>query len=173
MFKLTRFWCHAPWRGNTRLNCQSGTGLGTSPASYTFGAMICDQNSLLVPRNRARESGRCSTGSDRTDKREITRKRRLRPSTSPHFEVSHSTQEAGQTGNASSRSDYFVSSPDSVAGSAASFDWGSAFTQSAVDAFRACPNFEREGVRHLCRQLCYLRAYEVFAFLQLRLYCTP
>lgn len=53
-----------------------------------------------------------------------------------------------------------MSSPDSPAGSAVSFDWGSAFTQSAVDAFRACPEFEYSGVRHLCRRLCYLRAYE-------------
>lgn len=59
------------------------------------------------------------------------------------------------------RSVYFASSPDSCAGSAASFDWGSAFTERAVNAFRACPKFEFSGVRHLCERLCYLRAYEV------------
>lgn len=93
-------------------------------------------------------------------------KRKLR--TSPHFAVTITprrnlrTFQLGQAcNNNSSRSRYFVSSPDSSAGSAASFDWGSAFTQSAVDAFRACPEFKHSGVRHLCRQLCYLRAYEV------------
>lgn len=59
------------------------------------------------------------------------------------------------------RSRYFQSSPDSCTGSAASFDWGSAFTERAVNAFRACPEFELSGVRHLCERLCYLRAYEV------------
>lgn len=59
------------------------------------------------------------------------------------------------------RSGYFASSPDSCAGSAASFDWGSAFTERAVTAFRSCPKFEIDGVRHLCKRLCYLRAYEV------------
>lgn len=59
------------------------------------------------------------------------------------------------------RSRYFLSSPDSCSGSAATFDWGSAFTQRAVHAFRACPEFEFSGVRHLCERLCYLRAYEV------------
>lgn len=59
------------------------------------------------------------------------------------------------------RSRYFLSSPDSCTGSAATFDWGSAFTQRAVHAFRACPEFEFSGVRHLCERLCYLRAYEV------------
>lgn len=57
------------------------------------------------------------------------------------------------------RSVYFV---DSCASSAWSFDWGSAFTERAVDAFRACPKFAPLGVRHLCERRCYLRAYEVF-----------
>lgn len=59
------------------------------------------------------------------------------------------------------RSNYFESSPDSCLGSAVSFDWGSAYTQSAVDYFRECPKFRSHGVRHLCERLCYLRAYEV------------
>eukprot|EP00904_Undaria_pinnatifida_P013320 jgi/Undpi1/9118/HiC_scaffold_26.g11576.m1 len=58
------------------------------------------------------------------------------------------------------RSRYFKSSLDSCSGSAATFDWGSAFTERAVNAFRACPEFESSGVRHLCERLCYLRAYE-------------
>ena len=59
------------------------------------------------------------------------------------------------------RSRYFQASPDSCTGSATTFDWGSAFTERAVNAFRSCPEFEFSGVRHLCERLCYLRAYEV------------
>ncbi|CAM9459280.1 unnamed protein product, partial [Hapterophycus canaliculatus] len=58
------------------------------------------------------------------------------------------------------RSDYFVSSPDSSSGSASTFDWGSAFTERAFRAFKACELFESFGVRHICTELCYLRAYE-------------
>ncbi|CAM9151368.1 unnamed protein product, partial [Scytosiphon promiscuus] len=58
------------------------------------------------------------------------------------------------------RSDYFISSPDSSSGSASSFDWGSAFTERAFRAFKACELFEDSGVRHVCAKLCYLRAYE-------------
>lgn len=58
------------------------------------------------------------------------------------------------------RSDYFVSSPDSSSGSASTFDWGSAFTERAFRAFKACELYESLGVRHICAKLCYLRAYE-------------
>lgn len=94
----------------------------------------------------------------RENKRTDT-KRKLR--TSPHFAHVIVAPPRNSTPAGVNRSKYFVSSPDSPAGSAVSFDWGSAFTQSAVDAFRACPEFEYSGVRHLCRRLCYLRAYEV------------
>lgn len=60
------------------------------------------------------------------------------------------------------RSEYFTSSPDSCAGSAISFDWGSAFTEQAFLALKACDRFEQYGVRHICQDLCYLRAYEPF-----------
>ncbi|CAM9151242.1 unnamed protein product [Discosporangium mesarthrocarpum] len=58
------------------------------------------------------------------------------------------------------RSRFFVTSPDSCLGSALTFDWGSAYTEEAVEAFRACPFFQSHGVRHLCNRLCYLHAYE-------------
>lgn len=61
-----------------------------------------------------------------------------------------------------SRSEYFRSSPDSCAGSAISFDWGCAFTEQAFLALKACERFEQYGVRHICQNLCYLRAYEPF-----------
>lgn len=60
------------------------------------------------------------------------------------------------------RSEYFSSSADSCAGSAKSFDWGSAFTPEAFVALKACDQFEEFGVRHLCRNKCYFRAYEPF-----------
>lgn len=58
------------------------------------------------------------------------------------------------------RSEYFTSTPDSCAGSASSFDWGSAFTEKAFFALKSCEHFEHTGVRHVCKRLCYLRAYE-------------
>lgn len=61
-----------------------------------------------------------------------------------------------------SRSPHFKSSPDSCHGSAISFDWGSAFTERAFVAFKTCEHFELSGVRHICRNKCYFRAYEPF-----------
>ncbi len=60
------------------------------------------------------------------------------------------------------RSEYFASSADSCAGSADSFDWGSAFTLEAFVALKACERFKESGVRHLCRDKCYYYAYEPF-----------
>lgn len=58
------------------------------------------------------------------------------------------------------RSEYFTSTPDSCAGSASSFDWGSAFTEKAFFALKSCEHFEHTGVRHVCKKRCYFRAYE-------------
>ncbi|CAN0001000.1 unnamed protein product [Ectocarpus sp. 12 AP-2014] len=58
------------------------------------------------------------------------------------------------------RSEYFTSTPDSCAGSASSFDWGSAFTEKAFFALKSCEHFEHTGVRHMCKNRCYFRAYE-------------
>lgn len=94
-----------------------------------------------------------------------TRSSKRKRTTSPHFapqgHVALQNPPTPPCVGVQWRSSYFVSSPDSCTGSAAKFDWGSAYTKDAVDAFRACPNFKTHGVRHLCRRLCFLHAYEV------------
>lgn len=101
-------------------------------------------------------AGRPSTA--RASRKRILRlSSRYFPMTRPTEEITPPRQRSGTRW----RSAYFTSSPDSCAGSAVSFDWGSAFTGRAVVAFRACPKFKSSGVRHICERLCYLRAYEV------------
>lgn len=94
-------------------------------------------------------------------------KRSLHPKRSAYFSsgtgsnLKRSKENPSTPPPSSERSFNFASSRDSCADSARSFDWGSAFTERAVDAFRACPKFPPLGVRHLCERRCYWRAYEV------------
>lgn len=84
-------------------------------------------------------------------------------STSPYFGASLAPGNISSRGERrESRSRHFKSSPDSCHGSAISFDWGSAFTDRAFVALKACELFEQFGVRHICRSKCYFRAYEPF-----------
>lgn len=84
-------------------------------------------------------------------------------STSPYFGTALTTGiPSGSGARRESRSRHFKSSPDSCHGSAISFDWGSAFTERAFVALKACKQFEKLGVRHICRNKCYFRAYEPF-----------
>ena len=84
-------------------------------------------------------------------------------STSPYFGSALAPGTSpGTDARRESRSHHFKSSPDSCHGSAVSFDWGSAFTGRAFVALKACEHFERFGVRHICRNKCYFRAYEPF-----------
>ncbi|CAM9199806.1 unnamed protein product [Ectocarpus fasciculatus] len=97
------------------------------------------------------------------------RKRCHRRTSSPHFDTESKTAseasaeqlpKALKGSKGERRSEYFTSTPDSCAGSASSFDWGSAFTEKAFFALKSCEHFEHTGVRHVCKKLCYLRAYE-------------
>lgn len=85
-----------------------------------------------------------------------------RRTSSRHFVDAARTPPRQRLSGSEPRSEYFKSSPDSCAGSAISFDWGSAFTEQAFLALKACEHFEQHGVRHICQKLCYLRAYEPF-----------
>lgn len=104
-----------------------------------------------------------TTSSSASSLPRIKKRKFQRSTSSQHFpdRVGHIRATPSRRAGVKWRSGYFASSPDSCAGSAASFDWGSAFTERAVTAFRSCPKFEIDGVRHLCKRLCYLRAYEV------------